>query len=305
MKKSAHSWLDDITDWANTMEKFTELPLWLMEKLEHALPAAAQKRLHELCDNANGEPTDPFGMDFNSIKSTLAVTSFFYTHYFRCETTGIASLPNGPAIFAANHAGQIPIDALMISTALFLEATPPMVCRSMMDRLVPTLPVISSWYAKLGVVLGTEQNARYLLNDGQKLLTFPEGVLGIQKPLSKAYELQEFGLGFVRLALKHQTPIIPISVVGSEEQYPTLYNIKRGTHLLNVPSVPIWLHLPIPLLGLLPLPTKYHIHFGEPIYFEGDPDDDDEVIGPMAAEVKNAISIRLNEIREQRKSIFY
>ncbi|MBN2714385.1 MAG: acyltransferase family protein, partial [Deltaproteobacteria bacterium] len=235
---------------------------------------------------------------------TLSVTAFFYTYYFRCRTTGIANIPAGPVILAANHGGQLPIDAIMINTALFLEPSPPILCRSMMDRLVPTLPLISSWYSRLGVVLGTADNAEYLLNAGQKLLTFPEGIRGIQKPISNAYELQRFGLGFVRLALKNRTPIVPVSIVGSEEQYPTLYNIKRGTHLLNVPSIPIWLQMPIPLLGLLPLPVRYYIHFGEPLYFKGDPDDEDEVIAPMADTVKAHIGTALNRLRTERKGVF-
>ncbi|MBN2343553.1 MAG: acyltransferase family protein [Deltaproteobacteria bacterium] len=297
-------WLDHFTKWLSAFEKLMELPFWMMEKLEHTLPPSVQERLQELCDETHARQ-DPFGMDFNSIRSTLAVTAFFYSHYFRCRSTGFSSIPEGPAIFAANHAGQLPFDAMMVSTALFLEPTPPILCRSMMDRLVPSLPVVSSWYAKLGVVLGTEQNAQYLLNDGQKLLTFPEGVSGIQKPLSQAYELKTFGLGFLRLALKHQVPIVPVSIVGSEEQYPTLYNLKRGTHLLNVPSIPIWLHMPIPLFGLFPLPTKYYIHFGEPLYFKGDPDDDDEVIRPMTETIKDAIRLKINELRESRRSVFY
>jgi 1-acyl-sn-glycerol-3-phosphate acyltransferase len=304
MTTGTDQWLDRITTMATLFEKLLAMPITVLEKLEKALPEHSRQRLEELYAHAESEGRDPFGMDIRSIRATLAVTSFFYTHYFRCKTSGIEQVPQGPAILAANHAGQLPIDAMMINTALFMEATPPMLCRSMMDRLVPTLPVISTWYSRLGVVLGTADNAITLLDSGQKLLTFPEGVRGIQKPISQAYELQRFGLGFIRLALRSNVPIIPVAVVGSEEQYPTLYSIKRGTHLLNVPSIPFWLHLPIPLLGLLPLPVRYYIHFGEPLKFKGDPDDDDEVIEKMALTVKDRIADALIRLREQRKGIF-
>ncbi|MBN2525605.1 MAG: acyltransferase family protein [Deltaproteobacteria bacterium] len=297
-------WLKRISTLFAIFERVATMPVEMLEKLERTLPESSQKRLQELHDKAINGPKDPFGMDFGSIRSALAVTSFFYTYYFRCKTSGLENVPPGPIILAANHAGQLPIDAVMVNTALFLEADPPMLCRSMMDKLVPTLPVISNWYNRLGVVLGTPDNAKRLLDDGQKLLTFPEGVTGIQKPISKAYELQKFGLGFIRLALKNQTPVIPVAIVGSEEQYPTLYNVRRGTHLLNVPSLPVWLQMPIPFLGLLPLPVRYYIHFGEPLTFKGDPDDDDEVINEMAVEVKNKIDAEINRLREQRKGIF-
>ena len=304
MNSNTDIWLNRVSTVLGLIEKLASLPVDLLEKLEHTLPLSIRQRLQDFYQQSGEDATDPFGMDYKSIRATLSVTAFFYTYYFRCQTTGIEKVPEGPVILAANHAGQLPIDAIMVSTALFLEPTPPIVCRSMMDRLVPTLPLISTWYNRLGVVLGTSDNAEYLLNSGQKLLTFPEGVRGIQKPISKAYELQKFGLGFIRLALKNHTPIIPVSIVGSEEQYPTLYNIERGTHLLNVPSIPIWLQMPVPILGLLPLPVRYYIHFGEPMMFKGDPDDDDEVIAPMAETVKIAINDEINRLRTQRKGIF-
>lgn len=305
MQEELQKWMVKTALFIRLFEKIGEFPRAILSKLERTLPHEIQERLHELYKTTEDAIPDPFGMDLKSIQSTLSATSFFYTHYFRCQTEGIENIPDGPAILAANHAGQIPIDAMMVNTALLLEATPSIQCRSMMDRMVPSLPLISSWYAQLGVVLGTEQNAQYLLANNQKLLTFPEGIAGIQKPLSRAYELQNFGFGFARLALKYKVPIIPISIVGSEEQYPTLYNVKRGTHLLNVPSIPIWLHMPIPILGLLPLPAKYFIHFGQPIYLTGDADDDDDVIGQKVNGIKETINANISRLREQRKSVFF
>ncbi len=247
---------------------------------------------------------DPFGMDKDSLKKALNIAAFLYNFYFRCKTTGVDNIPKGPVILAANHGGQIPFDATMITTAMLLTSYPPRIPRSMMDRFVPTLPVISNLYNKLGVVLGSPENASLLLKRKEILLTFPEGLKAIQKTIADAYKLQKFGHGFIRLALAHRAPVVPVSIVGPEEQYPTLYTIKRGAHLINVPSLPIWLQMPIPLLGLLPLPVKYYIHFDKPLYFKGDPDDDDNVIDEMSNKVKNKIDQNIVKLRTLREGIF-
>ena len=114
----------------------------------------------------------------------------------------------------------------MIGTALLLEGQPPRPLRSMVERWVPSLPHVSTLFARLGQVLGTPENCRYLLENEEVVLVFPEGARGISKTIDKAYQLQEFGHGFMRLAMENKTPIVPVGVVGAEEQY-RLYGISR------------------------------------------------------------------------------
>ncbi len=249
---------------------------------------------------------DPFGMDPKSVRKGFLGAAFLYKIYFRCLTQGIENVPKkGPVIFVANHAGQIPIDAVMIAVAILLEGDHPRITRSLADRWVPSLPFISTLYSRVGVTVGTTENAELLLARNEALLVFPEGMKAITKTIDQAYQLQDFGLGFMRLALSTKAPVVPIAVVGSEEQYPTLYNLRSVAKLLGIPSVPIWAQLVVPVLGMLPLPVRYHLKFGEPMTFEGDPDDEDAVIQVQAGRVKQRLGEMLESLREQRRSIFW
>ncbi len=263
------------------------------------------RRLQTIAKEVGDEAIDPFGMDPATLQRVAVGAAFLYYIYFRCATSGLEQMPDGPAILVANHGGQLPIDGVMITTGLLLEGDPPRLARSLVDRWVPSLPFVSTLYARVGVAVGTTENAERLLRRNEVLLVFPEGTDAISKTLDQAYQLGKFGLGFMRLALTTNTPIVPVAVVGSEEQYPTLYNLKGVGKLVGLPSLPIWLQMAVPVLGLLPLPVRYHIKFGEPMVFEGDPDDEDSAIEAKVEEVRSRLNEMLITVRTQRKSIFW
>jgi 1-acyl-sn-glycerol-3-phosphate acyltransferase len=128
----------------------------------------------------------------------------------------------------------------------------------------------------------------------------------MNKTFDQRYRLQRFGTGFVRLALGTKTPIVPVGIVGSEEQQPGLLNLERLGRILGMPAFPVTPTFPwLGPLGLLPLPVRYRIHFGEPLRFTGDAGDEDAVIEGKVEEVKAAISALLAEGRVARKSVFF
>ncbi len=267
--------------------------------------ADIDERLATITNSIAGEEgVDPFGMEPETVRKTAIGAAFLYKIYFRCITHGIENVPEGPVIIAANHGGQIPIDGVIITSALMLEKNPPRLMRSMMDRWVPSLPFVSTFFSRVGVTVGTTENAQRLLSRGEALLIFPEGIGAISKTVDQAYQLRKFTRGFVRLAISNKTPVVPLAVVGSEEQYPAFLNLKKVAKLFGLPSMPIWPQMAVPLLGLLPLPVRYRIQFGEPMYFEGDPDDDDAVIQIMADQVASRITDMLTTLRKERKSLF-
>ncbi len=248
---------------------------------------------------------DPYGLDPEFVIAAIAPIVWLYRNYFRVEAIGAEHIPDGRVFLISNHSGQIPIDAAMIGIAAFLEADPPRIMRAMFEKWVPTLPYISVAFARLGQVVGTPENARRLLEQGEPILAFPEGVRGISKPIQKRYQLADFGLGFMRLALETNTPIVPIAVVGAEEQIVSIGNIKSLGKLIGMPAMPVIPQLLIPLLGWLPLPTKYRIYFGEPMHFKGNPDDEDAVIEEKVRVVKNTIQSMLRDGLRRRESIFF
>lgn len=246
---------------------------------------------------------DEFGFSRDSLKYGLLFARWLYRVYFRAEAKGIENIPaTGRVLFVANHSGQLPFDGLVIATSLFLEPQQPRMVRSMVERFVPTVPFASYLLNRWGQITGTPENCRRLLADEEAILVFPEGARGISKPYSKRYQLETFGLGFMRLVLETDTPIVPVAVVGAEEQAPAV-NLKSIARLIGAPSFPV---VPYPpFVPIVPLPVKYRLHFGEPMTFEGDPDDDDEVLENMVRSVRNRIQSMLHLGLRERKNVFW
>jgi 1-acyl-sn-glycerol-3-phosphate acyltransferase len=245
---------------------------------------------------------DPFGFHRDSLRFPAALAHFLHRRYFRTIVHDLERVPAGRVLLVANHSGQLPFDGLVIAAALLLDARPPRMTRSMVEKFVPTLPFASYLLARWGQITGTPENCRRLLEDEEAILVFPEGARGIAKPFSQRYQLQEFGLGFMRLALETQSPIVPIAVIGAEEQAPAL-NVKPLARLVGAPSFPV---MPFPpFFPLLPLPVRYHLYFGEPLHFSGDADDDDHVIEEKARAVKNSIQTMIQVGLRERTSVFF
>ncbi|MFN2164900.1 MAG: 1-acyl-sn-glycerol-3-phosphate acyltransferase, partial [Anaerolineae bacterium] len=186
---------------------------WAQEYVESISDPLLTKRLESLQARLNEFGVDPFGFDPEMVKYAAPFVHFFYRTYFRVETHGIENVPAGRVLLIGNHSGQIPIDGAMIVGSMLLDATPPRMVRSMVETWVPSLPLLSYLFLRWGQIVGTRENCRMLLEADEAILAFPEGVRGINKPFSRRYQLQEFGLGFMRLALMTGAPVVPVAVV--------------------------------------------------------------------------------------------
>jgi 1-acyl-sn-glycerol-3-phosphate acyltransferase len=278
------------------------LPSWLAD-LEHEL----DRRYARLATPLNEYGYDAFGFDKDVARYPAIVMSLAYRYWFRVETHGIDNVPaEGPVLVVANHAGNtFAWDAAMIGTALLLEADPPRLARGLGEFYLPTIPFFNEFMARVGSVVGTPENCRQLFDRGECVLVFPEGARGFVKPYSKAYRLQRFGLGFLRLALEHRVPILPVGVVGAEEQSPGIADVKWLGRLIGAPAFPITITLPwLGLLGLVPLPTKFHLSFGPLMRFTGDFDAEDSELQPHVDEVKTEIERLIKLGLSRRKSWF-
>ena len=263
-------------------------------------------RMRRIPTRLNRYGYDAWGFHAATARRAFAVTSLLYRHWFRVEAHGLEHIPAGRALLIANHAGQVAIDATMIGTACFLEAEPPRVIRGMGEYWLPTVPWVNIAMVRTGSVVGTRKNCVDLLEQEELVIAFPEGIRGMNKLIWERYQLQEFGYGFMRLALETRTPIIPVAVIGSEEQAPAIANLKPLARLLRMPAFPVTLTWPwLGALGLLPLPTKYRIYFGAPMWFEGSASDEDEAIGERVEEVKTRIADMLATGLAARRAIFW
>ncbi|XXF79815.1 lysophospholipid acyltransferase family protein [Myxococcaceae bacterium GXIMD 01537] len=259
-----------------------------------------KERLQSLARTENEYGVDPFGFNLDYSLAAIAPLLWLYRHYHRVETHGIDRVPAGRVLLVSNHSGQLPMDGAMIGVAMMMEASPPRAIRSMVEKWVPSLPYVSTFMARVGQIVGTPENCRRLLNAGEAILVFPEGARGINKLWPQRYQLQEFGLGFMRLALETDTPIVPVAVIGAEEQAPALMDVKPLAKLLGFPSFPV-----TPTGLPLPLPTKYRLYFGDPMHFTGRPDDEDSELDKKVRSVKTAIQAMIHQGLKERRSVFW
>ena len=259
-----------------------------------------EEKIAALSRTQNEYGVDPFGFSLDYALSAVAPFLWIYKHYHRVETHGIEKVPKGRVLLIANHSGQLPMDAAMIGAAMIAEANPPRAIRSMTERWAASLPYVSTFFARVGQIIGTPENCRRLLEKEEAILVFPEGVRGISKLWHQRYQLQDFGLGFMRLALETNTPVVPIAVVGAEEQAPAIVDLKPIAKLLGFPAFPL-----TPTGLPVPLPTKYRLYFGDPLFFTGRADDEDAELDKKVKVVKTAIASMLTVGRKERKHVFW
>ena len=255
---------------------------------------------------------DEFGFDPDLTDNVLLnLIRPLYERYFRVEARGLERVPNeGGALIVANHSGTLPLDALMTQVALWDHHPVGRHLRMLAADVVFTMPYVGSYARKAGHTLACNPDAQRLLADGEVVGVWPEGFKGIGKPFSERYRLQRFGrVGFVSAALRTGTPIIPTAIVGAEEIYPKIGDIKPLARLLGVPYVPVTPTFPwLGPAGLIPLPSKWYIVFGEPIETSGyDPAaaEDPMLVFNLTDQVRESIQDTLYRVLLQRRSVFF
>lgn len=254
--------------------------------------------------------TDEWGLDWEFLEAIRPFLDFLYKVYWRVEATGIEHIPDYErALLVSNHSGQLPWDGAMIMTAVLNEHPAQRLVRNLYADWYPSLPFLSAALVKMGQALASVDNGTRLLEQDELVGVFPEGYKGAAKLFKDRYRLARFGEGgFVRMALKTQSPIIPVSVVGAEETYVTLAQSNTLARLTGSPYFPISARFPwLGPLGMIPLPTKWYVDFGEPIPIDDDTSDgvDDLVlVSQLADQVRNAVQEMVFDRLAQRKSVF-
>jgi len=279
---------------------------WLLPAPLRTLAREIDERIARIPTRLNEYGYDPFGFDPSYARPLLLAMTLIYRHWFRVETRGIERVPPGRVLLIANHAGNtFAWDGTMLGMALFLGAEPPRMVRGMAEYYLPQIPFFNVFMHRMGSVVGTPANCAHLLEQEEAIMVFPEGQRGFVKTYRQRYRLQRFGLGFMRLALETGTSIVPVGIVGGEEQSPGLANVRPLGRLIGAPAFPITIGFPwLGAAGFLPLPVKFRIHFGEPLRFEGDSADDDATIEKKVDVVKGAIDELIAEGLAARRGWF-
>ena len=263
------------------------------------------KRAFELLPNQlNEHGYDPWGFNPTLAQHTYSFGKYLY-RYFRPVVRGTENIPSGRVLLIANHSGQLPYDGMVLGVSCLLDANPPRIVRAMVERWVPSIPFVNELFARSGAVLGAPINCRNLLEADNAILVFPEGARGCGKTFDQRYKLVDFGRGFMRLALQTNTPIVPISIVGAEESIPSISQAKPLARLVGAPYLPVPYLLPLlGPLAYIPMPTRFHITFGEAMHFDGEFDADDSVIQEKVDQVKARVQALVDQGLRERESIF-
>jgi 1-acyl-sn-glycerol-3-phosphate acyltransferase len=259
----------------------------------------------------HSEETDEFGADRRFTEALEPLLEFLYAVWWRVEATGTEHLPaEGSGLVVANHSGVLPYDALMVQLAIRHEHPAKRVCRMLALDMFALLPVLAPILSKSGSIRANPENAERLLRRGELLGVFPEGVKGVGKYYRERYKLARFGRGgFVRIALRTGAPIIPCAVVGAEEIHPVIAKADWVGRPVGLPYFPLTPTFPwLGPLGVVPLPTKWSIDFGDPIDLEGHgPKDADDpiLVNRISEEVRSAIQRMVDSRLARRRSIWF
>jgi 1-acyl-sn-glycerol-3-phosphate acyltransferase len=254
-------------------------------------------RLAEACALEN-PPPERFGFRFDTAVRLFLVTGFLHRCFFRVECHGIDALPPGPVMLVANHGSHVlSWDGAMIMTSCLIDADPPRLVHGMAEHRLMELPVLGAAARRIGAVDGRRDACEDLLRAGGVVLTFPEGVKALRRPFRERYRLLNFGHGFMHVALATGVPIVPVAVIGAEEEAPLLANPGWLARLLSTPVAPL-----TPTL-FLPLPVRYRIHFGAPLRFKGPPTP--ETISRHVTTVRTVLQELVRRGLATRRHVFF
>lgn len=253
---------------------------------------------------------DSYGLDWEIVEAVRPFLRFLYTTWWRTTVTGLEHVPaQGRALLVANHSGVLPWDGAMVSMAVLEEHPQPRMVRNLFLGWFSTLPGVAPLLTSLGQVHGLPENAVRLLAEDELVCVFPEGLKGVGKPFKDRYKLARFGRGgFVQAALRTGAPLIPVAIVGAEETYPLIANIQPLARLLGFPYVPITPFFPwFGLFGAIPIPTKWHITFCQPVPIaEYGPEgaDDPLLVAALSDRIRATVQSTLDQQIAARQSIF-
>jgi 1-acyl-sn-glycerol-3-phosphate acyltransferase len=275
-----------------------------------ALFGAARRRLGTLGMVEQAAEIDEFGLDRDALRRARPVLDFLVDRYWRLRIGGREHVPeSGPCLFVANRSGLLPFDGLVLSHAIEREHEGGERPRFLVADGLMRLPFAHATLAQLGGVRACRENARRLLASNRFVIAFPEGGKGATKVFRERYRLQRFGRGgAVRLALEIGAPIVPVGIVGAEEAAPLLAKIAGAARPLGLPFLPLTPTFPwLGPLGLLPLPSRWVIHIGEPISLAHHPRDvasDELVVAELTEDVRTRVRSLIDAALRDRESVW-
>jgi len=300
--------LQGLSRLSTTLRELTGREVIDLNRIMEVVQLAYQQR--QLASRGPNYVVDDFGFDPQWTESFIGLFKTLYRDYWRVETSGVENVPaSGRALLVANHAGVLPWDGTMIKTAVFTEHTHPRHVRALVASQFMGMPVMSWFLRRSGQAVGHPDDTRRLLERDELVLVFPEGTRGTGKGFRQRYRLRRFGRGgFVATAIRAQAPIIPVSVVGSEEIYPMVADLRPLARLFGLPYFPVTPFWPwLGPLGMIPLPSKWRLQFHPAVevsHLPAKAADDQHLVMALADEVRDTIQQGIYDNLKLRRGVF-
>jgi len=303
------------------VDEFRLVERWVRERIQPEPPAGERRRLpleflwrrwRDIAMRDRSDFVDEFGRDPMYAARVEPLIRFIYEKYFRVELEGCEHIPHvGRGLIVANHSGTVPYDGAMIMYAVRKEHGSHREVRPLVEDFVFHFPYLGTFINRIGGVRACQENAERLLLQDQLVAVFPEGIKGIGKLYRERYQLQRFGRGgFIKLALRTDSPIIPAAVVGAEEIHPMLTKVSWLAKSVGIPYIPITPTFPwLGPRGLVPRPTKWYLRFGEPLPFNTEYGargaEDRILVNRLSEQVRSRIQEMVDERLSRRRSVLF
>jgi 1-acyl-sn-glycerol-3-phosphate acyltransferase len=279
-----------------------------LERIARGIGRAAKSRIPV----ADLDERDP-----DYIRENLPRLWLLASLWFRAEVRGLGNIPDaGPVLLVGNHTGgnvspETGVFTLAFSTYFGVERS----YYQLAHNLVLSMPGLG-FLRKFGTVAASPANATKALDSGAAVLVFPGGDYEVHRPSWHRNKV-DFGgrKGFIRLALEHDVPIVPVVTIGGQE---TALFLSRGETLAKLLMVdrffrlkvmPISISLPWiinigDLLGHIPLPAKITIEALPPIHLReefGGEDGSEPDVGEIYDHIMRLMQETLDALAAERR----
>jgi 1-acyl-sn-glycerol-3-phosphate acyltransferase len=213
------------------------------------------------------------------IERTLPALRLMSNLYFRASVTGLENIPaDGPVLLVGNHSGGTLIaDTFVFAQSFYDRFGADRRFHQLAHDLVFKFVGMRTLIQRYGTVPASPGNMKTALDRGSALLVYPGGDEETYRPSWKSDQINlAHRTGFIRLALEHGVPIVPVVAIGGQE---TALFLGRGRRVAQWLRLDRTLRLKVlpPVLGppagltildlpiRFPLPAKISIEVLEPI----------------------------------------
>lgn len=234
--------------------------------------------------------------------------------YFDPELRGFDRLPgHGPFLLVGSHSGGIYMpDLYVVFTEWYRRRGLDDPMYALVYDFAFEIPGFGGFLRRLGGLPASHRNADAALARGSPVAVFPGGDHEAYRPWTQRNRVDLAGhQGFVRLALRHRIPVVPMVSHGSHESIIVLARNGRLAHALGLDRLrihvlPVLLAIPwgpaFVLTPTIPLPTRITVQICEPFDWSALPpgaEDDAEQVRHCYEAVLGRMQTTLDELVDE------